>query len=182
MTNPDHDPLLRARVERLPRELPPPRDLWPAIRDRIAREQRRRRALRVVRAVACAGVAIAAAAAVAIGLRTGARSPASPVAVAPAPAQAAAGAAALFGFPGESDYAGAEQTLAREMREHRAALLSGEAAVLEANIRILDEAIASTRAALLAHPEDAELQAELDRTWEDKLDLLRDVSELPNGR
>jgi hypothetical protein len=84
-------------------------------------------------------------------------------------------------LPGETEYARAALVLASELQERRPSFPSRDVTVLDENIGILDDAIASTRAALLAHPDDTELRAELDRTWEDKLDLLREATELPTG-
>jgi hypothetical protein len=137
-----------------------------------------------MRAVATAGV-LAAAAAVMLVVGLHGRSVPSPVAAspsesssAPAPAPAPVAAAPAPPLPGETDYQGAERALAAELDARRASLQPSQAAVLDDNLRVVDDAIASTRAAVREHPDDPELRAELDRVWEDKLDLIRQVTEL----
>jgi hypothetical protein len=181
MSDRNGDPL-RRQVERLPREVRPQRDLWPDIRSRIAREPRRA-PLRARARAATAGVCavLAAAAAVVVALRGATQPPPSPITVLPMVPARSPSPAPEVRLPGETDYARAAQALASELQERRPSFPSRDVTVLDDNIRILDDAIASTRAALLTHPDDAELRAELDRTWEDKLDLLREATELPTG-
>jgi hypothetical protein len=62
--------------------------------------------------------------------------------------------------------------------ERRASLRPAQAAVLDDNLRIVDHAIETARAAVHEHPDDLDLRAELDRVWQDKLDLIRQVTEL----
>lgn len=180
----ERDGDLRARLDRLPREVPPGRDLWPGIAQGIARSPRRRPA-RV--AFAVSALALAAGLALAVGLRAWPRQPvASASAVAgqeasapPGPLESASPAAPL---PGEADYEGAERALSSELEARRGTLPATEVRVLDDSLRLFDDAIDSTREALRAHPDDAELRAELDRVWEDKIDLLRQATELPEAK
>jgi len=94
------------------------------------------------------------------------------------PAPAPVAAAPPPPLPGEADYEGAERLLAGELDARRAGLTPGQSAVLDDALRVVDEAISSTRAAVRERPDDPELRAELDRVWEDKLDLLRQATEL----
>ncbi len=166
---------LQARVDRLPRELRPGRDLWPGIAGRVARSSPARRSRARMAASGGAVLVLAAAASVLVALRGRHDGPPLlPTASTPAPAPFATAA-----FPGEGDYVAAERLLDGELAARRASMPAGEAAVIERNVRIVDDAIAATRAALADHPQDEELRAELDRDWEDKLDLLRDAVELP---
>src|SRR5690606_32908578 len=82
----DSDDHLRPLVERLPRSIEPPRDLWPAIASRIAARTQRQRSQWMIGFAAAAVIAIAAASSVATAwlLRDGDR----PGAVAAAPAAA----------------------------------------------------------------------------------------------
>jgi hypothetical protein len=172
------DDSLRDRVDRLPRELPTARDLWPDVARRVARSSPARRARARFALAGGAALAFAAAASLVLALRGrhAVEPPSGVVASTPAPAPFATAA-----FPGEREYAAAERALDDELTAHRDAMPAGEAAVIDRNVRIVDDAIAATRAALADHPQDEELRAELDRDWEDKLDLLRDAVELPGG-
>jgi hypothetical protein len=178
MTDRERDPLLREHLERLPRDVPPERDLWPAVARRIEAAQRR---ARVVRAFTAAG-ALAAAAAVTLVVGLHARSTrslvagGSPSVSSPVPMPVAAAPAPPL--PGEADYEGAARALAAELDARRAALEPAQAAILDDDLRVVDDAIASTRTAVREHPDDSELRAELDRVWEDKLDLMRQVTDL----
>lgn len=174
----EDDPL-RAHVERLPEELSPPRDLWPGIHERVVRSSRARRSRARLAAVGGSALALAAAAGFVVAMRgrptTGPAGTATASFVAPAPFATAM-------FPGESDYVSAQKMLDEELAARRGQLPATETTVIDENLRIVDAAIAATRAALASRPEDMELRAELDRDWEDKIDLLRDAVELPNGR
>ena len=86
--------------------------------------------------------------------------------------------AAPQALPEEIDYEGAERVLSSELESRRSAMPAKETTVFEDSLRIVDEAIHSTRSALASHPEDLELRAELDRVWQDKLELLREAIEL----
>ncbi len=181
----DRDDALRAQLDRLPREVPPPRDLWPGIAQGIARAPRRG-PVRV--GLAVSALALAAGLAMAVGLGgSGGGAPPSGSTLASAGVQEAAAAVAMPTqppLPGEAEYEGAERALSSELeaRTLQGTIPSGEVRVLSDSLRQFDDAIDSTREAVRAHPEDAELRAELDRVWEDKIDLLRQATELPEGR
>jgi hypothetical protein len=173
----DRDDGLRERIARLPRARPPERDLWAGVARGIAASRRRSR-VRVV-AVSASALALAAGAAVALGLRP------APIGTAPigsgeSPPIASAASASSAPLAGEVDYEGAERALASDLETRRASLPAAAATAVDANLRILDEAIASTRDALRAHPDDPDLRVELDRVWGDKIDLLRQATESPS--
>jgi hypothetical protein len=176
MTDRERD-ALREGLERLPREVPPERDLWPEVARRIEASRRRARTLRTM--TMASTLAAAAVLALVIGLRG--RHATSPVALAPSvstPAPTAVLAAPPYPLPEEDTYASAERLLDTELDERRASLRPAQAAVLDENLRIVDHAIETTRSAVREYPEDPELRAELDRVWQDKLDLIRQVTEL----
>jgi hypothetical protein len=176
MTERERD-ALRESVERLPRELPPGRDLWPEVARRIEASRRRARRLRTI--TMASTLAAAAALALVIGLR-GRHAP-SPLAQAPSisiPAPTPVLAAPPPPLPEEDTYASAERLLDTELDERRVSLRPAQAAVLDDNLHIVDHAIDTARAAVREHPDDPELRAELDRVWQDKLDLIRQVTEL----
>jgi hypothetical protein len=200
----DRSPL-RAHLDRLARDVQPPRDLWPDVARGIEQAQRR---ARWTRGAAAAGVLAAAAVLVLVlgtrghapqtdfaaggagsgaagsGAASGAGSGVAGstsgalVAAVSSPAPAPAAAPPAPPLPGETDYQGAERLLAAELDARRAALSPGQTAALDDGLRVVDEAIDSTRAAVREHPDDPELRAELDRVWEGKLDLLRQATEL----
>jgi hypothetical protein len=176
MTDPERD-ALRESLERLPRELPPEHDLWPEVARRIEASRRRARTLRSI--TMASTLAAAAVLALVIGLR-GRHAP-SPLAQAPSvsiPAPTPVLAAPPAPLPEEDTYARAERTLDTELDERRASLRPAQAAVLDENLGIIDRAIETARSAVRDHPEDPELRAELDRVWQDKLDMIRQVTEL----
>ena len=67
------------------------------------------------------------------------------------------------------------------MREQRASLDPRTVAVVEASLRVIDKAIAESRAALAADPASAFLAAQFTRAYTSKLTLLRDAATLPTG-
>jgi hypothetical protein len=176
MTDRERD-ALRESLERLPREVPPERDLWPEVARRIEASRRRARTLRAV--TMASTLAAAAVLALVVGLR-GRHTP-SPLAQAPSvsiPAPTPVLAAPPPPLPEEDTYASAERVLDTELDERRASLRPAQTAVLDDNLHIIDQAIETARAAVREHPDDPELRAELDRVWQDKLDLIRQVTEL----
>jgi len=176
MTDRERDEL-RESLDRLPREIPPERNLWPEVARRIEASRRRARTLRTITMVS--SLAAAALLALVIGLR-GRHAP-LPLAQAPSvsiPAPTPVLAAPPPPLPEEATYASAERMLDTELDERRAALRPAQAAVLDDNLRIVDHAIETARAAVDEHPDDPDLRAELDRVWQDKLDLIRQVTEL----
>jgi hypothetical protein len=176
MTDPERD-ALRESLDRLPRELPPERDLWPEVARRIEASRRRARTLRAI--TMASTLAAAAVLALVIGLR-GRHAP-SPLAQAPSvsiPAPTPVLAAPPPPLPEEDTYASAERMLDTELDARRASLRPAQAAVLDENLRIVDHAIETARGAVHENPDDPDLRAELDRVWQDKLDLIRQVTEL----
>jgi hypothetical protein len=170
---------LREHLDRLPREVPPARDLWPDVARTLAASRRR---ARVYRTVALAStLAVAAVVAVFVGIE-GRRTPAhlvvSPSVTVSMPAPTPVLAVPPPPLPEEDAYQGAERLLDTDLDQRRASLRPAQAAVLDENLRIVDRAIETTRAEVREHPDDPELRAELDRVWEDKLDLIRQASEL----
>ena len=168
---------LRERLDALPREVPPARDLWPDVARGIAASRRRTRVLRAVTVAS----SLAAAAAIALGVGIGGRPTPASLVVSPSvstPAPTPVAAAPPPPLPEEDVYWGVERQLDAELDPRRASLRPAQAAVLDQNLRIVDQAIETTRAEVQRHPDDPELRAELDRAWEDKLDMIRQVTEL----
>ena len=65
--------------------------------------------------------------------------------------------------------------------ERRAELDPRTVAVLEANLQVIDAAIAESRAALDADPASRFLSAQFTRAYTSKITLLRDAARLPTG-
>jgi hypothetical protein len=75
----------------------------------------------------------------------------------------------------DSEIAAMRQILARR----RGRIDPSTAAVLERNLRVIDQAIAESRAALAQDPNSGFLSEQLTRTLRRKLDLLRTAAALP---
>ncbi|GLC24230.1 zf-HC2 domain-containing protein [Roseisolibacter agri] len=107
----------------------------------------------------------------------------------PAPAPAAGGTARLAArratpsaeasVPGVRDYDRAIATLRTAVRERRADLDSGTVAVLERNLRIIDEAIRQSREALASDPGSPLAGRALTKALDRKVELLRTVALMP---
>jgi anti-sigma factor RsiW len=172
-------------------DTPPASDLWPAIARRIgsssgadvpdvinlsARRARRRVSFTLPQ-LAAAGIALMLVSGGVVWQAVH-RAPTS-VAVTPAPtpiASAPDGVPVVFG-----DNEPYDQVIARLERllvEHRGALDTVTARILEKNLEIIDRAIAESRAALAADPANVYLNHHLARTMRRKVDLLRQVSAL----
>ena len=175
---------LLAHAAALPRSVTPPRDLWPGIarriegRDRLAgaprlgplARARRRRDGRARRG----GSSLAGAAARGrahgrdprprAGARGGLhRRPPSPTRVL---AQA------------ERDYESAANALLAALQQRRAPLAAGELERVQANLQVIDRALAEVRQALASDPENPELNRMLVATHRKKVDVLRRVVRL----
>jgi len=178
MTDRERD-TLREHLDRLPRDVPPARDLWPDVARTLEASRRRARAYRAV--AMASTLAAAAAVALFVGIE-GRQKPAhlsvSPSVTVSMPAPTPVLAAPPPPLPEEDAYQGAERLLDADLDQRRASLRPAQAAVLDENLRIVDRAIETTRAEAREHPDDPEVRAELDRVWEDKLDLIRQASEL----
>src|SRR5262249_45007590 len=121
-----------------------------------------------------AALAVAAAAAAVLLVR---RQPVVPLPSAPV-ASAQSPSASV---PGEAEYQTALASLEVELAQRRPEMPERVRAAVDETLRIVDEAIAASRAALLARPGDPELTTLLDNAYEDKLDLLREATELVTG-
>ncbi|MFL5575979.1 MAG: zf-HC2 domain-containing protein [Gemmatimonadaceae bacterium] len=114
-------------------------------------------------------------------------SPAGGVGSAPAATgrvpQSAPGAAALSvarrASPAEQTYEREITSLRRILRERRADLDSSTAVVLEQNLKVIDRAIAQSRAALERDPRSRFLNQQLNSALDKKVELLRTAALLP---
>jgi len=172
-----------AHAAALPRSVAPPRDLWPGLARRLESERSWSRA-----AGAWSPWALAAAATVAVGLaatlwvgraptrvRTVEIPPASPEAVLVAGAPVATDPVLAAA---ERDYDAAAATLLETLQQRKGRLQPETLAAVEANLAVIDRALAEVRQALVQDPSSPELSRMLVATHRKKVDVLRRVLKL----
>lgn len=174
---------LLAQAAAVPKEMSPPRDLWPGIARRIEGKS----VLPFPRALAWSALwspgALAAAAtvilAVAAALRTGGLAPSSGPEAGPTTAvvRPAAYATAPV-LDAEAEYVRATSALLTALNERRDALSPETLAAVEANLRVIDDALGQIRAALRKDPGNTQLTRMLTSTHQRKVDVLRRVVKL----
>lgn len=157
------DDSLRPLVERLPRSIEPPHDLWPAIQARLAARPPRRRGW-LIGLAAAAVIVVAAASSLATAWVLGGRD---------RPAAVVASSEAR-----EAAYLRATAALAQELAVRRDELAPETVAVLDRNLAIIDRAIAESRAALAADPADADLAELLWASYQRKVSFLEQAARL----
>jgi hypothetical protein len=129
--------------------------------------------------------ALAAAAVVLVVLSSGATAyllrarAAAPVAAAPAAAPRTNSALVAF-RPAEMEYLSTVEALQAELAARRDELSPETVAVIEANLRIIDQAIAEARAALEADPRNPDLPLHLSGVYRTKVELLQSALLLPS--
>ena len=168
----------------LPREIPPPPDLWPAIRAELAP-----RSARTVRwtagwRLAAAGLLVAASSSILTLLAVRSRDALDPAVVVTAdraPAQPSTRAPAQLPahlVVAERGYARSVDALWRTLDERRDSLAPSTVATVERSLRIADSAIAEARSALEQDPANRVLGELFVSNYERKIDLLRRATEL----
>jgi len=172
-----------AHAASLPRSVAPPRDLWLG----IARQLEHERAWSW-RSVGFRPVVLAAAATVLIGLVAVLWTGRAPAKVRTVEIPAASPRASLVsGTTGISDpvlaeaerqYEAAAQALLEALQQRRALLQPETLAVVEANIDVIDRALAEVRLALVQDPKNPELTRMLVATHRKKVDVLSRVVKL----
>ncbi|HUP00417.1 MAG TPA: zf-HC2 domain-containing protein [Gemmatimonadota bacterium] len=186
---------LLADLERLPREVHPPRDLLPQIetaarrpevvpidregsRDRAGSRGRSLRDLRAPLAAAALGLVVVTAAATFLFVQSRGPEPiaerAPGVAGSPAPGDFPAGFRAVA-----NEYDRAIGELTATLESHSADLDPLTVRLVEENLRIIDRAIRESRAALDADPGNELLRHLVVASYERKLDLLRQATQPP---
>ncbi len=169
--------MLQSHVEAAPRTIQPPRDLWPEIArrldgPRIAARAPARPSWQLLAAAALLVVVATAAVTVAL-VRDGAgRGQGGMLAVSPP--------VGPDWHMVEVEYARAITELEEGLQVARERLTPETVELVERNLRVIDEAIAEARAALVADPASEEVWKALSRRYEDRLDLLQQVSRLAN--
>jgi anti-sigma factor RsiW len=177
---------LLAHAAALPRSLTPSRDLWPEIARRVARERSWSWA-----SSGWSPWALAAAATVVVGLGAAlwsgpfasrVRTVQIPV---PSPVMTFAAGTAVVSDPilaaAERDYEAASNALLEALQRRRAALQPEALAAVEANLQVIDRALAEVRQALAHDPRNRELSRMLVSTHRKKVEVLSRVVKLSNA-
>ena len=170
---------LRARVERLPRSVDPPRDLWPEIAGRIESEKVvrgsfGRRALMAVAAVALLVFSVTAA------YRVG-RNQAVPIAQTPSPVVVDDSRLLLASFAelGVDDFEVTRDELLNALEARRHELSPETQEILTENMRVIDEAMDRIATALGENPENEFLLKQLAGAYRQQIGLLQRAVRLP---
>jgi hypothetical protein len=180
----DHDHELSAKIDALPREIEPGRDLWQGVASRIDAQRSvttsRRRTYGVAALAFAATFAAAAAYVMAVRAPRGQGDVEyAPVAqvgsVAPAPSSSAPSAPPKVLVPEEEHYRAALAALVPTFEARRRQLPDDGAKRIDASLRAIEAAKTTTRAALAAHPDDPDLRAELDAEYEQEIQTMNDV-------
>jgi hypothetical protein len=168
------DERIDAALAVLPRELQPPRDLWPDIESRL--EPRRRRGTWAWQAAA----AIALVAVSSLITASLVRRADTPVARASAPVSQAAVMPAAFGplHSLNAEYDEARGQLATDLEQRLAGMPPSARQKLEANLAEMHRAAAEINAALARQPGDPLLEELLLNTYQDELGVLASVNQL----
>lgn len=177
---------LLAAAASLPASIEPEQDLWPAIAGRIADEAEVRGRFGAARRAARWGALAAGLAAVLLLAAVLARQPVKEAVVgSPAltpPAQGRAVPARTGGSEVDAAlaaYAQAADALRAAIQRRDRTLPPATRRVVEQNLKVIDEAIGRLRVALAADPQNRELAVLLVATYEQQIELLQRVTEIP---
>jgi anti-sigma factor RsiW len=177
---------LLAHAAALPRSLTPPRDLWPGIARRVARESSWSWA-----SSGWSPWGLAAAATVVVGLGAALWSGPFPSRVrtvqipVPSPVATFTAGTAVVSDPilaaAERDYEAAANALLEALQQRRSVLQPEALAAVEANLQVIDRALAEVREALVHDPANRELSRMLVSTHRKKVEVLSRVVKLSNA-
>jgi hypothetical protein len=146
----------------LPRDVEPPRNLWPGIAARVNRSPRPARPVVFAAAAALAAACVASALTWAV-LHGRQASPAPSL------------AAAAFDEPRNPSYVAARDSLELNFRERLALLDPATRAHIEASLAVIRQAHEDIRKALRSDPASPVLEQLWQSTWHDELDLYEHV-------
>lgn len=159
-----HDPELDALLRDLPDELPPVRDLWPEVRDRIAPPRARRSA---VLPIAAGAVLL---------LATASWLDGSPTVE---PAGTPSGIGTLHPVMAwEAEVRASTEALSDAVASADAGLDPEQQRVIDANLRQIDQALTEIRAAMRDHPDDPDLGEQLTSMYDRRIALLQSAARL----
>jgi hypothetical protein len=162
-----NDPLQKSLDEQLaelPRDVAPPRDLWPGIAGRLGRRPRPARPLVFAAAAGIVGACVASALTWAV-LHGRPGSPATQLAV----------RSPTFDEPRNPNYVAARDSLEASFRERLALLDPATRAQIEASLAVIRRAHEEIRQALAGDPASPGLEQLWQSTWHDELDLYEHV-------
>ena len=172
---------LLAEAAALPRQVAPTRDLWPEVAARLRGAEGARATVHPFWRAPVRPVTLAAAAAVVLALSAGlwSRTHGS----VPAPVQGtfqpeALGTPSATLLDAEREYARASAALMAAIDQQKEALSPETRALLDANLKTIDQALAQVRAALRNDPGNAQLSHLLTSTYQKKVDALQRVVRL----
>ena len=163
------------RSRALPAEIAPPPEIWSAVQQRLAPAMSLgTRRVWLLAAAALLLVAVSSAVTALLVRRPQAVAvrhdePAAPLAAVRLPVAARAV---------DADYQAVIRELDESLAQRRAQLSPGTIAKVEASLRVVDQAIGEARRALAADPANRDLVDLLAASYERKLELLRQASEL----
>jgi hypothetical protein len=156
---------LDERLAKLPRDIVPPRYLWPPITREIARRPRSSPPMKFAAAAAVAFVCLAAGVVWAV-LHSRAEAPgiASPQSF-----------AVTFDEPHDSGFVAARAALQQTFRQRLEMLDPATRAKIESNLAVIHQAREDIRKALATDPNSPVLEQLLESAWHDEVDLYDDV-------
>jgi len=155
---------LDERLANLPRDIAPPRNLWPAIAGRLRRSRSRPRPLLFAAAAGIAGACLASALTWSV-LHGRTASPAAPLVA----------HASSFDEPRNAKYVAARDSLELSFRERLRLLDPATRAHIEASLAVIRQAHEDIRKALASDPESPVLEQLWQSTWHDEIDLYDNV-------
>jgi hypothetical protein len=156
---------LDERLAKLPRDIVPPRYLWPPITREIARRPRSSPRMMFAAAAAVGFLCLAAGVVWAVLHARAA-----------APADASAPSLAItFDEPHDSGFVAARAALQQTFRQRLGMLDPATRAKIEANLAVIHQAREDIRKALAADPNSPVLEQLLESAWHDEFDLYDDV-------
>jgi Putative zinc-finger len=172
---------LLAHAAALPRGVAPPQDLWPGILERIERRSAWAGFWVSWQPIALAAAAVVAALAALLWSGSGptaVRTVAMPSATPSLRPAAGTGTSDPVLAEAVRNYEQAASALLDTLQRRRAVLSAEDLARVEANIQVIDRALAEVREALVKDPESPELNRMLVATHKKKVDVLRRVVHL----
>lgn len=171
---------LRDEIARLPRSITPPRDLWPGIAARIG-DRRLVRGRFGPRSLMAAAAALLLVASVVMAYLIGRQQARTEVLQATTAAPALSRVVlASFEEIGVNDYAATRRQLVEVLQARKSELPPDTLKVVEANLRLIDRAMANIAVALEQDPGNALLQRQLISVYRQQVDLLQRAATLPS--
>ena len=155
---------LDERLANLPRDVAPPRNLWPAIAGRLLRGRGRARPLLFAAAAGLTGACLATA--LTWGVLHGRMAP---------PTAPIVAHVSSFDEPRNPSYVAARDSLELSFRERLRLLDPATRARIEASLAVIRQAHEDIRKALASDPESPVLEQLWQSTWHDEIDLYDNV-------